>query len=748
MGANRIRLNWGVGIEQGSHVACCFLKMTWLRMAGLLLGLALSGAGVVAMAATPSLDVAQTLQEPVVLSPYLQVLEDATRTLQVQDIVAPSLQGQFSAPHSKGTAVGFGFQSSAIWLRVVLSNSSAVPVERIFEIGYASLVKVDIYQVVQGQVVSSDFMGTDRPMGNRLLPNRHFTTPIQIAPAGVTTIFVRAESHHPLIIPAKLWTPAAFVDYERADYAVQAGYFGIAFGMFTFNFLLFLALRDRIYLLYLVWMASLLMTIAIGTGLAKQFLWPDSVVWASYSNAFADNWTVAALILFVRKMLDTSRFLPWPDRTLKLLGWFYLLVPFGFYLNFRAFAPPILVLTTCCAVLVLGISIRIALQGERAAIIFLLAFSTLIISSIVGALWGLDLLPTSFLTIYGFQIGSAVEMILLALALADRFNESRRAVLKAQSLALEAEKGRVEALKQSERVLEERVLKRTAALSDSLEQLTRTQRELVQAEKMASLGSLVAGVAHELNTPIGNALTVASTLRENAENLERELNNPALRKSTLLQFTQNVIPMSELIEKACNQAAALVNSFKRVAVDQTSEQRRKFDLLDLVQDICASLSPSFRKSAFQLRIEVAPAMGCEGYPGPLGQVISNLVQNAALHAFEPGQSGTIVVRATESGSDIHLCVEDDGKGIAADVMAKIFDPFFTTRLGEGGSGLGLAIAMNIVKGVLGGNLSVRSTVGTGTSFLLIFPRSTPMVNSSELPAADLNDFHRVTGPSV
>ena len=141
-------------------------------------------------------------------------------------------------------------------------------------------------------------------------------------------------------------------------------------------------------------------------------------------------------------------------------------------------------------------------------------------------------------------------------------------------------------------------------------------------------------------------------------------------------------------------------------------------------------------------------MGCEGYPGPLGQVISNLVQNAALHAFEPGQSGTIVVRATESGSDIHLCVEDDGKGIAADVMAKIFDPFFTTRLGEGGSGLGLAIAMNIVKGVLGGNLSVRSTVGKGTSFLLIFPRSTPMVNSSELPAADLNDFHRVTGPSV
>lgn len=698
-----------------------------------------------AHAAVPAYDVAKVQQQPVVLSPYLEVLEDATRALNVQDVLEPGRQSQFAPPKSKGTAVGFGFQSSAIWLKLELTNSATVAAERIFEIAYANLVKVDIFQVVDGQVVSGDFMGTDRPLDQRLLPNRHFTSPIQIAAGGATTLYVRAESHHPLIIPAKLWTPAAFVDYERSDYAVQAGYFGIAFGMFTFNFLLLLALRDRIYLLYLVWMGCLLMTIAVGTGLAKQFLWPDSVVWASYANAFADNWTVAALIVFVRKMLDTSRFLPWPDRTLKLLAWFYLLVPFGFYFNFRAFAPPILVLTTCCALLVLGISIRIAVQGERAAIIFLLAFSTLIVSSVVGALWGLDLLPTNFLTVYGFQIGSAIEMILLALALADRFNESRRAVLHAQSLALEAEKGRVEAFRQSERVLEERVQERTAALSESLEQLTLMQRELVQAEKMASLGSLVAGVAHELNTPIGNALTVASTLRDSARALEGELQNPAIRKATLLQFTQNVIPMAELIEGACNQAAMLVNSFKRVAVDQTSEQRRKFDLADLVQDICASLAPSFKRSAFLLRIELAPGMGCDGYPGPLGQVIANLVQNAAVHAFAPGQAGTIVVRAVDTDDELQLCVEDDGKGIAPDVLQKIFDPFFTTRLGEGGSGLGLAIAMNIVKGVLGGSLSVQSALGKGTRFTVRFPKITPTVHHSGYSASDLNDFHRVTG---
>lgn len=720
-------------------------RLRWrLACIGLCLGLCGLASG--SHAANLPLDVALAQAEPVVLSAHLEALEDSSGTLQLQDLLAPARHSQFAPTQSKGAAVGFGFTPSTMWLKLELTNSASAPAERILEIAYASLVKVDIYQVVDGQIVSGDLMGTARPMRDRLLPTRYFASPIEIASVGTTTVYIRAESHHPLIIPARLWTASAFVDYQRSDYAVQAGYFGIAFGMFTFNFLLLLALRDRIYLLYLVWMGCLLMTIAIGSGLAKQYLWPDSVVWSSYSNAFADNWTVAALIFFVRKMLDTSRFLPWPDRTLKVLAWFYLLVPFGFYLNFRAFASPILVLTTCCALLVLGISIRIALKGERAAIIFLLAFSTLIVSSIVGALWGLDILPTNFLTVYGFQIGSAIEMILLALALADRFNESRRAVVRAQALALEAEKGRVEALQQSERVLEERVLERTAALSESLDQLTLMQRELVQSEKMASLGSLVAGVAHELNTPIGNALTVASTLRDSAKTLELELGNPAIRKSTLLQFTQNVIPMAELIEGACSQAATLVNSFKRVAVDQTSEQRRKFDLADLVQDICASMAPSFKRSAFNLRIELVPGMGCDGYPGPLGQVLSNLVQNAAVHAFEPGQTGTIVVRAVEADNALQLSVEDNGRGIAPDVLEKIFDPFFTTRLGEGGSGLGLAIAMNIVKGVLGGTLSVQSGVGKGTTFTLRFPKVTPMVTHSGLPAADLNDFHRVTRP--
>lgn len=691
-------------------------------------------------AAATALDVTYVGPEPVVLSPYVQAYLDSEK-LSVQEILADSVQSRFAPPESKGTALGFGFQPSAVWLKVSLQNPSIQPAERVLEIAYASLVKVDIYQVIDGRIVSSDLMGTDRPMADRRMPNRFFTSPIQVAPGGETTVLMRFESHHPVIIPAKLWLPDAYRIHEKADYAVQAWYFGIACSMFTFNLLLLFALRDRIYLLYLVWIASLVMTITIGSGIAKEFLWPGSEVWASYSNAFADNWSAAALIVFMREMLKTRTTLPRLDVFFKVLAWVFLLLPLGFLWNFRAFAEPVLILTTLSGIMVLLVAAKVAYGGNRAAIIFLVAFSTLIVASIVGALWGLDLLPTNFLTIYGFQIGSAIEMILLALALADRFNESRREVLKAQTLALQAEKGRVDALQLSEKVLEKRVAERTAALTESLDRLKITQGELVHAEKMASLGSLVAGVAHELNTPIGNALTVASTLTERARTLQSDLQNNGLRKSTLTQFTDNIVPMSELIESSCRRADALISSFKRVAVDQTSEQKRRFELLDVVQDICASLSPSLRKYGLAVQIDVPAGIQCDGYPGPLGQVLSNLIQNAGIHAFEPGQGGTATISAWEQKGDVYLLVKDNGKGMDADVLGRVFDPFFTTRLGQGGSGLGLAISMNIVRGVLCGTLQARSTPGQGTIFELCFPKVTPLVMDPEWESSHLDHFH-------
>ena len=347
-------------------------------------------------------------------------------------------------------------------------------------------------------------------------------------------------------------------------------------------------------------------------------------------------------------------------------------------------------------------------------------------AGIVGSLWGLNLLPTSFWTVYGLQVGSAVEMVLLALALADRFNESRRAVLSAQRVALAAQERLVESLRTSERELEQRVEERTSELQTTLDHLQRAQTDLIQSEKMASLGALVAGVAHELNTPIGNVLTVASTLQHESAQLHAAMQTNNLRKSALQEGLQKMQQMADLVLNSSHKAASLISSFKRVAVDQTSEQKRTFVLSALVNDVVVSLQPTFKTRLVTIEVDIAADIRCDSYPGPLGQLLTNLIQNAMLHAFpDAAQQGIVTITAVQVGDCVQLCIADDGVGMSDDVRVRVFDPFFTTRLGQGGSGLGLSIASNIVSAILGGNLRVESALGQGSRFVANFPIVAP-----------------------
>jgi len=237
---------------------------------------------------------------------------------------------------------------------------------------------------------------------------------------------------------------------------------------------------------------------------------------------------------------------------------------------------------------------------------------------------------------------------------------------------------------------------------------------------------LVAGVAHELNTPIGNALTTATTLQDAAEELQRHVERGDLRKSYLLDYVSNSIAMHALITRSCERAATLISSFKRVAVDQTSEQRRPFDVRALIEDNVNTLMPSFKTSNVLLEVDVPPHIECDSYPGPLGQVISNLLQNALMHAFGEREEREVRISATREFDRVRIVVADNGVGMDAQTLPRIFDPFFTTRLGQGGSGLGLAVSQNIMVAVLGGTITVSSQPGSGSRFTLTFPLHAPV----------------------
>ena len=281
--------------------------------------------------------------------------------------------------------------------------------------------------------------------------------------------------------------------------------------------------------------------------------------------------------------------------------------------------------------------------------------------------------------------------------------------------------------------LESRVSERTAELSEANRELTNTldtlkitMDQLVQSEKLAALGALVAGVSHELNTPIGNSLAVASTQDEMLKRMKKQIED-GLRRSDLTKFMAEIELGTEILMRNLERAANLVGSFKQVAVDRASSKRRKFSLAGHVAEILVTIQPTLRKYKCKVETHIDETIILDSYPGALGQVFINLFDNALIHAFGPSEPGLIVVEARRVGENqVSLDIRDNGKGIPPDNLRRVFDPFFTTKMGQGGTGMGLHIVHNIVTGLLGGQITVTSNDGkAGTTFSLLLPLCTP-----------------------
>lgn len=259
----------------------------------------------------------------------------------------------------------------------------------------------------------------------------------------------------------------------------------------------------------------------------------------------------------------------------------------------------------------------------------------------------------------------------------------------------------------------------------ALTNMESAQEGLVQAEKMAALGRLVAGVAHELNTPIGNIMMVASTQQDVSQKLSESVASGGLTRTALTSLVGQIDEGSRLMLSSARRAAELIQNFKQVAVDQTTDQLRDFDLDRQIAEMLSVISHVLSKTPINLVQQLEPGIAMHSYPGPLGQVITNLVMNAAKHGFNDNQPGTITVACMREGDRACITVTDNGVGIPPENVGKIFDPFFTTKLGQGGTGLGLHISHNMVYGPLGGRMAVHSTAATGTVFTLVLPLSAP-----------------------
>ena len=281
--------------------------------------------------------------------------------------------------------------------------------------------------------------------------------------------------------------------------------------------------------------------------------------------------------------------------------------------------------------------------------------------------------------------------------------------------------------------LEDKVNQRTEALKESnqellstLEKLHQFQGQLVESEKMASLGDMVAGVAHEVNTPIGLGVTASTLLSDRLNAIKQAFEDKTLKSSQLKKFLNEGQENVGIVYRNLNRAADLISSFKRVAVDQSSEQDRTFNVKELINEVFLTLAPQIKQKPFQLELNCPNDLVIISKPGPINQILINLIVNSIIHGFEGKETGVISITVMNLSDQLHINYRDNGIGVAESVKGKIFDPFITTKRGAGGSGLGLHLVYNLVTQALSGNIQFESESGQGVSFDIHFPIVKPV----------------------
>lgn len=278
-------------------------------------------------------------------------------------------------------------------------------------------------------------------------------------------------------------------------------------------------------------------------------------------------------------------------------------------------------------------------------------------------------------------------------------------------------------LKKQKEQLTHYVNDRTQRLHKEIKERKEVEKALIQTEKMAALGNLVSGIAHEINTPIGIGVTGATHLEDITRHFRQLFIANAMKKSDLSHFLEECEETSRIIHSNLQRASDLIHSFKQVAVDQSSEKKRQFNLKSYLEDVLLSLYPMFKKTAHTITLNCAGSIEINSYPGAFSQILTNLIINSLTHGFENLKAGLVVIDIEEESGQLKIVYKDDGKGMGEEQRKKVFDPFFTTKRGKGGSGLGMHVVYNLISEKLSGTIECKSVLGKGVVYHISIPVS-------------------------
>ena len=676
-----------------------------------------------------------------VLGSELSVLRDTVCSYSVADVLNKEFE-QVQSPRPN-----LGFNTGVLWVKATIQNLAQNEDYRL-QIHQPLLDSVNVIVLdEQGQIVYEKLFGESLSFNHRKYSAPPFIIDLKIPKGAVRTILLKITTAEQIVLPIYIATIPASEKLLLVTNLLFGAYFGLIIVMALYNFFIFLTVRDRSYLIYVLYILAVGSTQAVLEGYLQQFLWPDNYWLASRSTYLFTALVSITSVIFLQDFLKTKIYAP----RVNMFAWFiygyFLLVVIATLFEVNSFVHMAAQIgITVLSLYILAAGIIVYRKGYAPAKFFILAWGILVAGIMVYALQDSGLIPSNPVTNYMMLFGSAVEAVLLSIALADRINILKKEKSESQEQALRVSLENEKIVKEQNVGLEVRVSERTVDLENTnfrlntaISELKETQSQLVQAEKMASLGQLTAGVAHEINNPINFVSANIQPLRYDVKDIldvldmydsisdandfqEKKLSIEKFKQEIDLTYSkQEVDELLKGIEEGAKRTAEIVKGLKNFSrIDESSV--KKSDLNEGIRSTLTILKSSI-PSNIQINIELIkdlPLVECMG--GKVNQVFLNIVNNG-LQAMEKNpldKPSILSIRTFYNEEYVTIEISDTGEGMDEIRKNRIFEPFFTTKDIGQGTGLGLSIVFKIIE-THNGKIRVDTEHGKGTKFALEFP---------------------------
>jgi len=674
---------------------------------------------------------------------HIGILEDKSSELKLSDVIRSN---GFSSANQE--IPNLMISKSTFWAKIQITNKSED--ERLFiEYPYPIVDHADLYTVLPDGKISLQELGEKIPINKRKYRSPSFVYDLHIPINQTRTVFLQIKNTQQIMLPLKVGNAEAIFNSVSRKDIFSSIYAGIIVVMFLYNLFIFYATRDKSYVYYSAYILLAGITHISHHGYTYKLLWPGSPLLAEWSVALSPALVGIAGALFVRDFLQTKIYSKKFHRFYDVLLVLYVICISLFFLGFKQFSYQLSQATAMVlSVAIITTSAVVARRGYRPAKYFFYGFTVFLSSLIIFILKDFGLFPYNELTVYCLEIGSSAELILLSFALGDKINILKKEKEDSQAKTVEALRENERIMREQNVILESKVKERThelqksnSDLSVAIMDLKEAQSQLVDAEKMASLGQLTAGIAHEINNPINFVVSNINPLKrdiddilqvlakyaeiKDANDINGKLNevNELMEQLDLSYVMEEINLLLKGIDDGANRTAEIVKSLRTFSrLDETD--LKKADINEGIESTLVLLNSSSAHGVeFVKKYEVHDPIEC--YAGKLNQLFMNVLKNAmqAVAAKQYGQheKPMITIVTKDLQEEILISIKDNGTGMDEATQARIFEPFFTTKdLGEG-TGLGLSIVYSIIE-KHNGLIEVESQQGIDTEFMIYIPK--------------------------